>query len=245
MKTENWYKTWFNSPYYHMLYRRRDHEEAAAFIDHFLKYLNPPSTDKILDLGCGKGRHSIYMNRKGYDVTGIDISEQNIAYAEAFENDTLRFAIHDMREPFDPGRFDLAVNLFTSFGYFDSMDENLRVLRATNANLKHKGRVLIDYLNAELLRNTLVESETQRINNVVFNIERSIENEMIIKKIEIIDGPDTFRFEERVKALDKQDFAGLLAQSGFELLDVFGTYSLTRFIPETSPRLIIIARKFK
>lgn len=245
METKNWYKSWFNSPYYHMLYRRRDHEEAAVFIDHFLKYLNPPIDDKVLDLGCGKGRHSIYMNSKGYDVTGIDISDQNIAYAKAFENEKLHFAIHDMREPFDKENFDLAVNLFTSFGYFDSMDENLRVLRATNANLKNKGRVLIDYLNAELLKNTLVESETQVINNVTFNIARSIDDGMIVKKIEIIDGPDTFHFEERVKALDKQDFAGLFAQSGFELLDVFGTYSLTRFIPETSPRLIIIARKYK
>jgi len=228
-----------------MLYRRRDGEEAAVFIDHFLKYLNPPKGHKILDLGCGKGRHSIYMNSKGYEVTGIDISEQNIKYASAFENEKLRFAIHDMRDPFADARFDLVVNLFTSFGYFESMEENLKVLRATSANLKPKGSVLIDYLNAELLKSTLVESETQMINGVSFDIERSIDHGMILKKIKVTDGPDVLRFEERVKALDKQDFAGLLTQSGFEIVDVFGTYSLRRFIPENSPRLIIIARKFK
>lgn len=228
-----------------MLYRRRDHSEAAVFIDHLLKYFNPAPDAKILDLACGKGRHSIYMSKKGYRVTGIDISEQNIAYAKHFESANLDFTIGDMREPLRPGYFDLVLNLFTSFGYFDQAEENLRVLKAVNTNLKEKGKVLIDYLNAELLKNTLVEKETLTENGVVFKIRRKIEKEIIVKRIEVIDGAQTFQFEERVKALGRTDFAALFAKSGFEITDTFGNYNLGRFSPDSSPRLIITARKFR
>lgn len=238
-----WFKSWFNSPYYHLLYRRRDEQEAAEFIDHIFKYLQPNKEEWILDFGCGKGRHSIYMNGLGYKVEGIDISEQNIAYAKAFENPRLHFALHDMRETYKPGHFGTILNLFTSFGYFDCSDENLKILKAANANLKPKGRFLIDYLNVDLLKNNLVEKESQEIDGVKFEITRAIKGEMVVKVITVHDRGLSFEFQEQVKLINKQGFKGLLAKAGFEVLDIFGNYDLNQYNPATSPRLIVIARK--
>lgn len=243
MTTRTWYTSWFNSPYYHMLYRRRDHGEAAQFIDHVLRYFDPPKEAEILDLACGKGRHSIYMSKKGFRVTGIDISEQNIAYAKKFESERLKFAMADMREPFRANNFDLVLNLFTSFGYFDAAEENLNVLRSVHTNLRKDGQVLIDYLNASLLRNTLVEEETVHISDVEFGIRRSIENDIIKKRIDVKDGDRNFRFEERVKALEPEDFKAFFDKAGFDIVDTFGDYTLGPFARERSPRLILTARK--
>ncbi len=226
-----------------MLYRHRDTREAEIFIDHILKYLKPNPQEWILDLGCGKGRHSISMHSRGFKVVGIDLSQQNIAYAKHFENEQLRFERHDMRNTYREAHFGLVMNLFTSFGYFDRMEENLQVLRASHANLLPKGRLMIDYLNAPRVAQELIPIEKKEIDGVNFRIERSMEHSSIIKKIFVNDGSKELRFEEHVKALNKQDFKSLLTQSGFEIVDIFGDYALNQFNEDKSPRLILIARK--
>src|SRR5690554_3854210 len=168
MQKQSWYRSWFNSPYYHILYKNRDENEAALFIDRVLKYFNPPLESRFLDLACGKGRHSIYMNKKGFDVTGVDLSKENISRAKRFENDHLHFDVHDMREPYANAKFDYVFNLFTSFGYFPSIEENEKVLKASHANLKLKGKILIDFLNAQQVINGLVKEETQIIDGITF-----------------------------------------------------------------------------
>jgi 2-polyprenyl-3-methyl-5-hydroxy-6-metoxy-1,4-benzoquinol methylase len=79
-----WFKDWFNTPYYHQLYFKRDEKEAAAFIDQLIDYLKPPPGSSMLDVACGKGRHSIQLASKGFDVTGIDLSEDSIAEANRY-----------------------------------------------------------------------------------------------------------------------------------------------------------------
>ena len=93
----SWYASWFDTPYYHILYKDRDYEEAQAFMDNITQYLNLEQGAKVLDLACGKGRHSLYLNKLGYDVTGADLSANSIAEASKYENKTLHFRIHDMR----------------------------------------------------------------------------------------------------------------------------------------------------
>lgn len=243
MPKPNWYKSWFDTPYYHLLYRKRDNREAAAFLDHVVKYLQPPQTARILDLGCGKGRHSIYLNQKGFEVVGVDISPANITYAQQFANARLHFAIHDMRDPYMEASFDVAMNLFTSFGYFHETEENLKILKATHFNLKPKGRLLIDYLNPAYIAKHLVEAEEVEVEGIEFRITRKIEGSSIIKHIDVNDHGKHMAFEEHVKAIDKPAFSSLLAMSGFEILDVFGNYHLDQFHAEHSPRLILVARK--
>ncbi len=245
MHKTSWYRSWFNSPYYHILYKNRDEREAAQFIDRALKYFNPQVGAKFLDMACGKGRHSIYINKKGYDVTGIDLSEENIKIASQAQNEHLHFAVHDMREPYDHLKFDYVFNLFTSFGYFPSIDENEKVLRASHHNLKLKGKILIDFLNVNQVIADLVQDEIQEIEGITFKISREIEDGIIKKNIDITDGNHQIRFVERVRALTRQDFAGMLSRCDFEILDTFGNYNLDEFDPNESPRLILIARKRK
>ena len=79
--TTQWFTSWFDTPYYHTLYKDRNHSEAQVFMDNLTNYLNVPEHGEILDLACGKGRHSIYLNSLGYNVTGVDLSENSIEYA--------------------------------------------------------------------------------------------------------------------------------------------------------------------
>jgi 2-polyprenyl-3-methyl-5-hydroxy-6-metoxy-1,4-benzoquinol methylase len=117
LKTSNWFTSWFDSPYYHVLYKERDELEAQLFMDNIVHYLNLPEEAKILDLACGKGRHSIYLNQMGYNVTGADLSSNSIAIASLNENETLRFVEHDMRIPFDQ-KFDYCCQTFACLFWF-------------------------------------------------------------------------------------------------------------------------------
>lgn len=245
MEKPSWYRTWFNSPYYHILYRDRDEREAALFIDRVMKYFLPPSGSKFLDLACGKGRHSIYINKKGYDVTGVDLSAESIKIAKTEEAGDLHFYVHDMRYPIGNEVFDYVFNLFTSFGYFNMRAENEAVLFASYQNLKPKGYLLIDFLNAEEVIHNLVNKEVKIIGNIEFRISRKHENGQIIKTIEIDDHGQKFEFVEKVAALTRSDFIGMLTQANFEIRDIFGNYQLENFKAEVSPRLIIIARKLQ
>ena len=78
---KDWFKDWFNSPYYHLLYKNRDDNEARSFMDVLLQKLNMKEGSCILDLACGKGRHSKYLNEKGFDVTGVDLAKESICCA--------------------------------------------------------------------------------------------------------------------------------------------------------------------
>ena len=119
-----WFKDWFNSPYYHQLYFKRDDKEAEAFIDKLINYLKPPAGSTMLDVACGKGRHSLQLANKDFDVTGIDLSDDSINEALQYQNDKLHFYKHDMRLPFWINYYDYAFNFFTSFGYFKTKREH-------------------------------------------------------------------------------------------------------------------------
>src|ERR1700740_139961 len=96
----SWFSDWFNSPYYHLLYQHRDEDEASLFIHSLIRHLQPPAGAKMLDVACGKGRHSKALADMGFDVTGIDLAADSIREAKKFESDQLHFYQHDMRLPF-------------------------------------------------------------------------------------------------------------------------------------------------
>ncbi|MGB6036366.1 MAG: class I SAM-dependent methyltransferase [Cryomorphaceae bacterium] len=240
---QSWYRTWFNSPYYHLLYRNRDEHEAERFIQNLLKYLSPDKKAHFLDLACGKGRHSLTIHKAGFEVTGADLAFENIKFANQSSNDRLHFVQHDMREPIGESVFDYVLNLFTSFGYFESLEENERVLTAIAKELKPKGKVVLDFMNVEKVTKGLVPSEALEIDGIHFKITRANKDGFIVKTIELQDGDREHTFYERVKALTKEDFMGMFHRNGFEILDTFGNYNLDEFDTEKSTRLILIARK--
>ena len=98
-ETDQWYTSWFDTPFYHILYKDRDTEEASFFMKKLTSFLELSKNETILDLACGKGRHAKYLNKMGFDVTGVDLSTSSIEYAKQFENENLHFEVHDMCLP--------------------------------------------------------------------------------------------------------------------------------------------------
>ena len=241
-ETENWYDSWFDSPYYHILYKERDTTEAAHFMKNLTAHLELEQQADILDLACGRGRHSKTLHDLGFNVTGIDLSAASIAFAKQYEEDGLSFMEHNMCIPLDAS-FDAVFNLFTSFGYFENEQDNLLTIKAIVAQLKPQGYGVIDFLNVALVKENLVHKETKIVDSIVFNIEREIKDGYILKKIVFKDKGMPFYFVEKVKALTKEDFLAYLKDAGANIANVFGDYHLTPFSEENSERLILIFKR--
>ncbi|MCC6837881.1 MAG: methyltransferase domain-containing protein [Bacteroidia bacterium] len=242
-KKQLWFKEWFNSPYYHLLYKDRDHREAELFIDNLLALLQPASAAKMLDLACGKGRHSIYLNKKGYDVTGLDLSEESISSAAEFENDRLHFYVHDMRKIYRTNYYDCVFNLFTSFGYFSNERDNYQTINAVCKNLKAGGFFVLDFFNSNRVIECLVKQEERVIEGLRFQISKKLENGFIVKQIAFTDNGQEYFFEERVKALQLSDFEKYFASNKLKIVHLRGNYHLDQFDEKKSERLILIAQK--
>ena len=153
---EQWFETWFNSHYYHILYQHRDDAEAKRFISNLLQYLRPQNDSKILDLACGKGRHARFIAEKGFDVTGTDLAPESIAFAKQSEHEHLHFQVSDMREQFAENEFDYVFNFFTSFGYFENKNDNYRAMESIATALRPKGFLVIDFMNARRVMLNLI-----------------------------------------------------------------------------------------
>lgn len=238
-----WFATWFDSNYYHLLYQHRDDTEAQFFMDNLVKHLQIPVQAKILDLACGKGRHSIYLANKGFDVIGVDLSPESIEHARQFEHDHLHFNTHDMRAPLTIGSFDYIFNLFTSFGYFPTKEEHIQTLQEMKNGLKSKDSILVmDFFNAHKVIQNLVLAEEKTISNIHFKINRRVENGYILKDIRFEDQGQQFHFQERVRAFTLDDFKRMYQQVGLELITTFGSFDLATYDQVQSNRLILIAK---
>jgi len=238
-EVDNWFISWFDSPYYHILYKDRNYREAQIFMDNLTHYLNLPERAKVLDLACGKGRHSIYLNQLGFDVLGVDLSENSISVAKKNENDTLHFSVHDMRIPFEE-KYDAIFNLFTSFGYFENENDNLTTLTAIKESLSEYGFGVIDFMNATNVISNLVPHEVKTVDDIDFHIKRFHIDGYIYKEIDFENNGEKFHFTEKVRALTLADFQQLMDEAGIYLLDIFGDYKLRKFHKTDSERLIMI-----
>ena len=240
---KEWFNTWFGSPYYHILYKHRDDNEAKFFLSNLLAYLKIPTESKLLDVACGSGRHAIFLNNQGYEVEGIDLSELNIKMAKLHENETLKFHIQDMRKSLKQDYFDFAFNLFTSFGFFKSDVENQKCMLSIANSLKTNGVFILDFLNPYRVIHNLVTEEVKTIDGVEFHLTRHFDGESIIKTIKFdVDG-QAHEFEERVKAIRRLSFLEYFRNAKLMLLDTFGDYELNEYIPESSERMIFIVKK--
>jgi len=195
----------------------------------------------ILDLPCGKGRHSVFLNSLGYRVTGSDLSENSIIAAKKYENDTLKFNVHDMRVPFSE-KYNAVFNLFTSFGYFEDDKEDLLILHNIKNGLTKEGVFVFDFLNAAIVKENLVTKETKVVDGITFNITREISNDFIIKRISFFADAENHSYTERVKYLDLEKMTYYLEKVGFKIEHTFGDYYLNSFNSKISNRLIIVAK---
>lgn len=236
---KDWFRIWFNSPYYHQLYAHRDEVEAKGFVDRIVRHLDLPTKAKVLDLACGMGRHAIRLHANGLEVLGVDLSSESIAAAGKHQRLGLRFKVHDMRQPLVEGDFEAVFNLFTSFGYFRTEQEDVDVLAAVYDSLLPQGKLVLDYLNSERKGLLKRSKEVKVINGTSFTVRKWVESSTFIKRIEV----DGQRFEERVRAYTAKQLEAMLHGIGFQVKDVFGNYALGAFENNSSDRAIFVAEK--
>jgi SAM-dependent methyltransferase len=241
MKTTDWFTDWFNTKYYHILYKERNDFEAQLFMKNITKLLGLDTTSHIFDLPCGKGRHAVFLNSLGYKVTGADLAENSIVSAKEYENDSLDFEVHDMRTPFNT-KYDAIFNLFTSFGYFEDDKDDLLILQNIKNGLTPNGFFVFDFLNAALVKENLVAEETKVVDAITFNIKREFKNGFIVKHISFFADSKNHTYTERVKYLDLVKMTAYLEKVGFKIEQTFGDYLLNSFDAKHSNRLIIVAK---
>ncbi len=234
-----WFQHWFDTSYYHILYQDRNDEEAQMFMCNLTSFLNLKKNSKVLDLPCGKGRHSIFLNSLGFDVIGADLSKNSINHAKSFENDTLSFEVHDMRDQLST-KYDAILNLFTSFGYFDEDEVNIKVLQNLKNGLSENGVLVIDFMNVAFVEKQLVQKETITKGGIDFHIHRSIENGFIKKDIRFTTNNKEHYYNEYVRYITLDTFNQYITAAGLKLKHTFGDYDLNSFDIEKSNRLILV-----
>ncbi len=245
---EAWFETWFDTPLYEQLYANRDMAEAKKLARLIASHAPASRFSPVLDAGCGRGRHSINLARMGYEVTGVDLSEKSIEKAESIRktlsfSSRLRFRVHDLRTPLTY-TYPLVVNLFTSFGYLNTDEENTGILSNMCRSVQPGGLLIIDYLNAGLVAENLVAEEKKSVNGFKVEIKRHIENNTVIKRMTFHkDNARPQTFTEQVKLYDRPWFESELKSRGLLCESFFGDYDGRTHHPETSPRLIILARR--
>jgi len=243
----SWFEDWFDSPLYELLYSYRNEDEARKLARLIEQQIPKDKYPRIVDVGCGRGRHSITLAERGYHVTGFDLSPQAIGKAQKIALNrgltNVEFIVNDMRKPLDD-RFDAALNLFTTFGYFLDENQNVEVLKNIHSMLNFNGLFLIDFMNAKKVVRELKLAEEGEHEGITYHIERYIEDGFVYKRIKFDgDNPNLQReFTERVQLFDKNWFEEKLVESGFEPLKVWGSYEGQVFNENNSSRLIILSR---
>lgn len=238
-KEKEWFENWFDTSFYHILYDYRNDDEARLFMSNIVGFLKLSKGSKVLDLPCGKGRHSLFLNELGFETTGADLSANSITYAKQFEKPGLSFEIHDMRDPLD-GKYDAIFNLFTSFGYFNQETTNIKVLKNFKNALQPGGHIVVDFLNLDKVIQELVPKEHFSKKGVDFTIRKSVSDDFIIKEIDVDFEQKTHHFIEKVQALNLDKLNFFAASAGLEIQHVFGDYKLDPYDAATSDRLILV-----
>lgn len=238
-ENRDWFSGWFGTEYYNLLYRERSDAEAVIFIDALRKQSWFRRQLSVLDLGCGNGRHALALSPYVSKIIGLDISEIQLGIAEKSKtNQPCEFVKADMRDFHLDEKFDLILNVFTSFGYFDSINDNLLVLQRVHDHLRQDGRFVLDYLNAEWVLDQLKLSEETMIDGVEFRITRTIRDNRIHKVIKVAGS----EYEERVTLFHHHDLKRMMEGAQLSIDRVCGSYHLDDFDAQTSSRCIIFAR---
>lgn len=238
-----WYEDWFNSDAYDLVYRNRDENEAEELVELASKVVSLPPGARVLDVGCGRGRHAVSFARRGYRVTGMDLSERALSIArDRAESEQLDIAFvrGDMREPVAENDFDLVVNLFTAFGYFTDPNDHFRAVLALKTAALPGGHVVQDFMNAPAVVATLVPEDERMIGDVHVRQVRRVRDGRIEKSITLSREGDVHTFQESVELLERSDFESMYRRAGLSLEHVFGDYDGSPYTT-ASPRLILVS----
>jgi len=248
---DDWFASWFNSHAYHLLYGNRDEDEAKDLINQLHIHLGN-SGFKVLDAGCGAGRHVFAWAQLGYDVAGFDLSPQSIEMAQKRSNKlklSTFFKVLDLRDLRNEtawhDQFDLVTNLFTSFGYFSDKQDHYKVVEGFSKALKPNGVLVLDYLNLQMTIDNLTPTESIAKGAYTFEINRRISGDFIQKSISFIESDgERHTHVEQVYAWSHKELSVLLGKVGLIVESIYGDYELGMH-SSSSPRCILVARKME
>jgi SAM-dependent methyltransferase len=241
--SSNWYENWFGNEYL-TVYSHRDEEEARQLVQLILNSVSLDNNSKIIDLCCGQGRHAHLFAQEGFEVYGFDLSRKLLQVAK-YKNENSKntfFVQADMRYLPVVHSFDLLLNLFTSFGYFQSDKENLAVFEQFHQALKKGGFFVFDYFNSPYLKEHLVRYHREQIGELMVEQERYIEDSRVEKIIRLNRDGKESTFYESVKMYKPEQILKMMEETGLNVGYIFGDYSGSS-LTENSERMIVIGEK--
>lgn len=243
---KEWFRSWFSSDQYLEVYQHRDSEDARQLLRLILRNISLHSRSFVLDAACGAGRHLIDLAGKGYYAFGFDLSMTLLlkAKVEAYKKSVpINLFRADIRHIALKQKFDLVLNLFTSFGYFYTDSENFSFIKTAYDLLNNGGTYVLDYLNGKyLLKNLIPESRREMSGKTVIE-KRKVDDGRVVKEITIKNDRFENSYVESVQIYSKEKIVDVFRETGFELLSVFGDYEGSTFDNENSPRLILFFKK--
>lgn len=243
--TGEWFRAAFDR-LYPLIYRHRDAASARREIGDLLgvlRELGLPADAAALDIACGAGRHLAAMREAGLAAVGVDLSAALLNKARHEAPLAGRLVRGDIRRLPFTAAFDLATNLFTSFGYFDTDEANAAAMRQMVGVLKPGGLIVVDHANRHRTEATLVPYDAQRVDELRVESRRAIEGDRVVKRMTISDATGrTERITESVRLYRPDEMAALLARAGAEVVRAMGSFDGRPFDAE-SERMIVVGRR--
>ncbi|MDW8467232.1 MAG: methyltransferase domain-containing protein [Chloroherpetonaceae bacterium] len=246
-----WFSAWFSSPIYLKLYEHRNFKEAEETVEMILRRTGLKETQpkpKVLDIACGAGRHAVAFAERGCDVVASDLSSFMLQEAKRVaEKHSVRltFLQQDMRALTAEEEYDLVVQLFTSFGYFDNSEDDRRVVQNVRRALRQGGIYVLDFFNAEKVRQSYKPLTQRVVDGMLICEERKIVGDRIKKTVTVSENGNLKRFTESVRLYTATELAEMLTQAGFKVREILGNYDGSPFDAAQSPRAILFAEKVK
>jgi SAM-dependent methyltransferase len=235
-----WYKEWFGAEYLE-LYAHRDRGEATEHVEFVGRVFAGQQPRAVLDLACGAGRHTEALRQRHFRSLGLDLSLTLLTQSPHLP----RVAGDMCCLPFADATFDWVLNFFTSFGYFETEQENFLVLEEIDRVLAPGGSFLIDLFNRDFVLANLVSRERLQLRGNEVEIERWFDDhtQRVKKRIRVHApkrGVETFL--ESVRAYNRDEVLDGLRGAGLEVTELYGNFQGEAFRRD-SERLILVGHK--
>jgi 2-polyprenyl-3-methyl-5-hydroxy-6-metoxy-1,4-benzoquinol methylase len=230
-----------------ILFNEQRQSNANVEFGNVAGLLNIQKDERVLDLCCGTGRHSLEAARQGFDVVGVDRTTSFIEKAKqnaAKSNLEVDFIVADMKEYCQLNRFDIVINLFGSFGYLEDAEDDLQVVRNMYASLRHGGRFLIETMGKEIAAREFQERDWSEHGGTLVLAERQpTQNWSRIRtRWIVIKGNQRFEHTVSVRSYSAAELSSLLSDCGFFNVQVYGDLEGREYDHEAE-RLVVVGTK--
>lgn len=234
-----WFRRAFDT-LYPLIYQHRNDESAKHEIAALIRTLNVRAGSRIIDIACGAGRHLRALRDAGYEVMGMDLSMTLLREAVTMRGLRGRVVRGDVRAIPFAGQFDMATNLFNSFGYFADDEENFAALRSMASVLRTGGLLVMDHMNPRKVQTELVAHDVKSIGELSVESWRNIEGDRVCKRMVIRHpGEKEEHLTERVRLFSPGELSQWFERAGLRVMRVMGGFDGAD-MRDDSPRMVMV-----